>query len=313
MDTGTEAAGYRSRFGGCWPDRSDAADRLQERLGAGTLTEEQAARLRFWMERGYVILEGAVSTELVDEVTADVERAWQGELPSVWVEYRSYHVQRLSRARAELRGRAAKMLDLYVDSEAARQAMHAPAICEFLSLVFEEAPLGFQSLTFNRGSEQPVHQDTAYVRVSSPMKLAAAWIALEDITPGSGELVYYEGSHEIEEYVFEGEHKHLPDGYPNHDRYLASLHEKSRARNLELKSFLPKKGDALIWSADLAHGGAPITTDATRKSYVIHYCPVSCDPGYFDREEVEHSEKIEHASGGYYCHTIQGRRELPEG
>ena len=53
-----------------------------------------------------------------------------------------------------------------------------------------------------------MHQDTAYVVTSSPLELAAAWIALEDVTPGSGELMYYRGSHRLPEYAFAGERKH---------------------------------------------------------------------------------------------------------
>ena len=54
-------------------------------------------------------------------------------------------------------------------------------------------------------------------------------------------------------------------------------------RGLELESFLPKKGDALIWSADLAHGGAPITDPAlSRRSFVCHYCPAGARPYYFN-------------------------------
>ena len=43
-----------------------------------------------------------------------------------------------------------------------------------------------------------------------------------------------------------------------------------------------RKGDALIWAADLAHGGKPISQDHTRLSIVTHYCPAEVAPLYFE-------------------------------
>ena len=47
------------------------------------------------------------------------------------------------------------------------------------------------------------------------------------------------------------------------------------------KSFSAKKGDVLIWHADLAHGGAAVTNkESTRKSLVGHFCPEDVSPLY---------------------------------
>ena len=55
------------------------------------------------------------------------------------------------------------------------------------------------------GSEQGLHRDTAFVVVDPPMSLVAAWIALEDVAAGSGELTYVPGSHRLPEYLFSGQ------------------------------------------------------------------------------------------------------------
>ena len=68
-------------------------------------------------------------------------------------------------------------------------------------MIFDDSPLLFQSLSFEKGSQQGMHQDTAYIVVDSPLELAASWIALQDVEPGSGELMYYEGSHRLPEYL----------------------------------------------------------------------------------------------------------------
>ena len=65
----------------------------------------------------------------------------------------------------------------------------SPQIGRFLEEVFEDKALAFQSLHFEVGSTQEIHQDTAYVVVDhEPTKLIASWIALEDIEPGGGEI-----------------------------------------------------------------------------------------------------------------------------
>jgi len=45
-----------------------------------------------------------------------------------------------------------------------------------------------------------------------------------------------------------------------------------RKKDLRPKYFLPKKGDLLVWHANLLHGGEPIHDPSlTRKSMVIHF------------------------------------------
>jgi ectoine hydroxylase-related dioxygenase (phytanoyl-CoA dioxygenase family) len=177
------------------------------------------------------------------------------------------------------------VLDTYVHLPAARDLIFAPPVARFLELVFEDGVLAFQGLHFERGSTQDIHQDTAYVVSEEPMKLCASWIALQDVVPGSGELIYYPGSHRLPDWLYSGQYKHYNherDRHEEHLGHLRSLHERSKERGLELASFLPKKGDVLIWAADLAHGGSKITDPSlTRRSLVTHYTPASTSPYYF--------------------------------
>ena len=120
-------------------------------------------------------------------------------------------------------------------------------------------------------------------------------IALEDVQPGSGELMYYEGSHRLPDWLYSGAFKHYNherDKHEEHMAHLKSLVDRSEERGLKLTTFLPKKGDALIWAADLAHGGSEIGDPAlTRRSLVTHYTDASTKPYYFrflpqDRQKV---------------------------
>jgi len=291
---------FRSRFGGLWTDLSNAPELVGGKRELGLISEKQAALLNYWIEHGYVVIEKAVPDEVVDQVNADVERAWLGKLPSIWVEHWEEHTMLIEPARPDLRGKPNKLLDIYGASLAARQAIFSEPIFDFLALIFERPPMAFQSLSFLRGSAQPIHQDTAYVVVNSPLEFAASWIALQDIQPGSGPLEYYDGSHRMKEYLFQGTDKSMPAGSPDHQRFLESLHEQAREMGLERKQFFPRKGDALIWSADLAHGGSQdIVPGSSRHSLVTHYCPVELEPYYV--RHAKNSGRVQHQKGAYYC------------
>jgi phytanoyl-CoA hydroxylase len=184
----------------------------------------------------------------------------------------------------EHRMKPSKILDLYWFNESVRNALLSPSIVSFVHKIFEDAPSLFQSLNFERGTQQSIHQDTAYVVTDQPMRLLASWIALEDIKIGSGELQYYVGSHRLPDFDFGGKKHWDPaiDGQTIHDQFLEWIHTEAKKANMAIQSFLPKQGDALIWHAALAHGGSTIADPtATRKSLVGHYCPVKCTPNYF--------------------------------
>ena len=300
-----ELPAFRSRFGGFWTDLGNAGQLLQAKLELGTITESQADQLAFWIEHGYLVIDDAVPGDVIDRVNEDVERAWRGGLPSVWVEHWEDHKLLVEPVGPEFKDKPNKLLDLFVGSVITRQAMFAEPIREFLSLVFERPPMAFQSLSFLRGTGQPIHQDTAYVVVDSPMELAASWIALEDVTPGSGPLEYYDGSHRIPEFLFDGKQRNIPEGSTEHESFLRHLHEQALHLGLERKSLRAKKGGALIWSADLAHGGSQdITEGSSRRSLVTHYCPAGVRPAYFSY--TRHTDPIPHDTGAYYCHMLRG-------
>jgi hypothetical protein len=294
-------SGHRSRFGGLWVDRADALQVLERKRGSGTIDDGQAQRLREWIDKGFVVIEGAVANSVVDEINADVARAWTGAFPQLHVEYWDAGTQYIAPIRGEMAHWKAKLLNLYGFSEPARRAAFASPVLAFLEVLFERPPLAFQSLYFERGTEQPMHQDTVYVGVSSPMEMVGSWLALEDIRENSGELEYYVGSHRLPEYLWDGVGKRMPNGHPDHERYLAWIHDQAATLGLRREKFRPRRGDVVLWHADLAHGGsAQPAPDATRRSIVTHYCPVECDPVYFTYSR--HSPKIPDPSGAFYCH-----------
>ena len=205
----------------------------------------------------------------------------------------------------------AKALDLHWLSQPIRDLVFAGPLREFLELIFERRALASQSLTFLRGSSQGYHQDTVYVPFSLPTQFAASWVALEDVTPGGGELTYFPGSHRVPEYLYGDRFKTLWDAQRMLRRnslreemadYSEKLEGRSRMAGLSPKSFMAKKGDVLLWHADLAHGGLPIDVNKTRASVVTHYCPKEVASLTFERGRTavrSHHDTAWYATGYY--------------
>jgi phytanoyl-CoA hydroxylase len=293
---------YRSQFGGLWVDLNHAPEIVQGKLDLGLINQKEAGQLLSFIANGYVIFPQAIPGRHLRKLNEDFERVWTGKLPDTWVGCNedglscTRKVLPGDRERADL---SVRLLDPYESMESARVVMFNEAIVRFLQLIFERTILAHQGLGFYRGSKQRMHRDTAFVRVSSPMEFAAAWIALEDIKEGSGELEYYPKSHLFPEFLFEGKHKWFPPGNTQLNEFHADLAAKAAATGAEAVKFRARAGDVFIWNADLAHGGSKYEDDSlTRKSLVIHYCPENVDPMY--HTYIGPSEKIRYKKGCYY-------------
>lgn len=297
MNSMNDAPTYHSRFGGLWIDRSD----WRQQLAARRLAPGQAALIERFVTDGYIILEGAASEALVDAFQHRVEASFRDGNPDVlYQDHRTQVVQRLTEPADRMGGR---VLDSFIPFPQALDLFRVPRLFDFLRLIFDTDPLLFQSLSFDQGSQQGLHQDTAYVVVDQPMQLAACWIALEDVTPGSGELIYAPGSHRLPDWDFGGDKKHwnpVDDGPDIHNEWARHLAAQAKADSRGIQHFLPKKGDILIWHADLAHGGSPIRDPSlTRQSLVGHFCPQTTRPYFFSTHPHLSAIRFHHSLG--YC------------
>ena len=289
---------FRSQFGGCWTERKDALPDVLARLKRGQISPEEAGQLCFWINYGCIVFENAVPPELIDQINSEVDRAWEESNQAIKVELLGqYHT-----LNPDLRKQRTKLLDFYVFSDLALQALYTEPIVKFLKMVFEDDPLAFQSLLIDYGTEQLIHLDPTYVVVDSPMEMVACWIALEDVQPGSGELMYYESSHKIPEFIFPENRKSWnpdKDGDELNNQSLHHLYSTCQELGLPLKSFQGRKGDAIIISSGLAYGESEVTQPGlTRKSMGIHYCPNRVTPSYFDFL-LEHRNRFKF-QGCYY-------------
>jgi phytanoyl-CoA hydroxylase len=277
---------HRSNYGGLWTDRIDALELLGHRVTNGQINQDEEYLLRQWIANGYVILEGAVDQTLCSELARELATIFERGSDTALYQEPESPPGIAKTVSPGLPPERMRLLDLYGVSGLAADVLTAPAITNFLRSIFDDAPLCFQGLTFEQGSGQGLHQDTAYVVIDKPLELAAAWVALEDVQEGSGELMYVNGSHRLPDWNFGGNSKHWDPtlhGQDSHTDWTKWLIRKSEELGLEKKIFRPKKGDVLIWSADLVHGGSPVgNRNLSRRSMVGHYCPVERVPHYFN-------------------------------
>lgn len=156
----------------------------------------------------------------------------------------------------------------------------APKILSLLRTLYQREPIPFQTLNFRKGTEQSTHSDIIHFS-SMPLRfMCGVWVALEDIDLNNGPLHYYPGSQklpifDLNDLGITGSYQNKPyQVYPIYEEFLQSLIE---AKGLKKHKLSIKKGQALIWAANLLHGGEPILDPKrSRHSQVTHYYFSDC-------------------------------------
>ena len=151
-----------------------------------------------------------------------------------------------------------------------------PSVIETLSNIYTSEPLSFSTINFIESTQQPLHSDYVHFGTVPAFLLAGSWIALEDIDPDSGPLQVVPGSHKFDAFEFSMVSPNLPTSITEVKR-LYSLYEEWVKEYLEFNSIQAitpemKKGDCIIWAANLLHG-SPERKNVTlqRKSQVTHW------------------------------------------
>ncbi len=290
--------GANTPFSPLWIDLPEGSAVLESKVASGEMSRTLGERLAHLIEYGYVTIPGAIDHGLADSLLAEIAAVTQQPEKFIARRNRAAYAHPTEEVAKD---NSFRLIDFHVNSRQAPKAIYCPAIAEILDAAFDSPANAFQCLTFNHGSQQRLHQDGAYVVVSEPLKFLASWIALEDVSPGSGELMYYPGSHKLDDFLFGDEQAKAwtpaVHGQDVHQEFLESIVARSEAAGLPLKTFLPRKGDALIWASDLVHGGTTAKNNNTRKSIVTHYCPVEVSPKFSTFTSYYHLRKV--APRGY--------------
>lgn len=152
-------------------------------------------------------------------------------------------------------------------------------ILELLSKLYGRRAFPFQTLNFPVGTQQEAHTDIVHFSSLPQRFMCGVWLAMEDVSLEAGPLFYFPGSHRwpvlsnalIERRGYGSSAASAQDPFAQSWRALCEI---SGAKE---EPFLARKGQALIWSANLLHGGSPqIDRTLTRWSQVTHYYFEDC-------------------------------------
>jgi ectoine hydroxylase-related dioxygenase (phytanoyl-CoA dioxygenase family) len=259
---------------------------------------------------GAVILEGIISGEIADSIKNEMQTADETKPYAGFIKGKTVCTSRENQAHHRFRFK-----DIYINFENARDAVLAPALIDLLYEIMGEPVMAFQSLGFTRGSGLRVHRDSNFLAIDKPETVIGTWLALEDIEAGSGELAYYPGSHRFPAYNFsDGSlHRIKTPGKAsyNNDEYVHYLNENIAANHLEEKRFLARKGDCLVWHADIVHAGTPVTRpELSRYSLATHFCAISARPNYFNH--FKKASIVKHTDKASFSSTHYNLSEIPE-
>jgi hypothetical protein len=224
-------------LGGPWFLAPDFESQLERR----GLDPETEAKVRFFAAQGYVILDDLGIDDFdafADRVEADLAPIHEG-------------------------GKYNRIMDAWTVSEPVRRLATSPTVLGFLEALYGRRPIPFQTLNFFRGSQQHAHSDAYHFHSYPKHFMCGVWVAFEDTGDDNGTLSWYPGSHRLPDYDFlcpsreEVLHEYL-------DELIPSL-------GLQKELAYLKRGQALIWAANLLHGGEPVLKpEQTRKSQVTH-------------------------------------------
>lgn len=247
-----------SSFQGPWVE-SPVFKKLIE---AKAVTEKEKQLIRQYHDQGYLV----INESIVDETHARMiqEHVWD-------------------------KCEGGRYQDAWRVCEAVRDVAAHEKVLSVLRLLYGREAIPFQTLNFVRGTEQATHSDVIHFSSLPRGFMAAAWVALEDITLKQGPLHYFPGSHKLPEFDYYdmgiAEEFTYPDSpweganswdnprtmhkYKLYEQLIKSIAQEN---GFERHKLTLKKGEFLLWSANLLHGGeAIIDSLSTRKSQVTHY------------------------------------------
>ncbi len=146
-------------------------------------------------------------------------------------------------------------------------------VLSLLSRLYGRRAWPFQTLNFPVGTQQHFHSDSMHFSSIPERFMCGVWVALEDVEEDAGPLIYFPGSHCWPIYANE----HIGQRAPESNVADQAIYEPlwralARSSGVDRSSFLPRKGQALIWAANLLHGGARHSNlQKSRWSQVTHY------------------------------------------
>ena len=213
-----------------------------------------------------------------------------------------------------------RLSDAWKFSNPVKKLATLQSISTLLTRLYGRKAFPFQTLNFPVGTQQHFHTDHIHFSSYPERFMVGVWVALEDIGMDQGPLYYYPGSHKfpILENIHYGKKR-----FSDTPSYQADYHDTwvrmVKATGLEKKYFQAKKGDILIWSSNLFHGGSKhLNLDKTRWSQVTHYYFENCIyykpmESNFKPTQVQSAERVNICTEDLVNSTYLGQEYKPDG
>jgi hypothetical protein len=214
-----------------------------------------ADRIREFENHGFLIVDLDLDEYILDKAITDMVQLYEKNSP----QYRH----------------GTRVRDGWQKSQAVHSLAVVPQILSCLEDLYKREPLPFQTLNFPIGTQQKLHSDALHFNSMPSGFMAGVWIALEDVSRENGAVVLYPGSHKFPEYNMQD--VGVDVGHENYKEYEAFIEDKIKESNQTPYYAELKKGQALVWHANLIHGGsAQLDKSRTRHSQVTHYFFKGC-------------------------------------
>lgn len=218
-------------------------------------TPENQESLIHFFDKGYSVIRNFITTEQADQINSEI----QTMLDEKQIEFKYGN----------------KLMFAIHKSALIKKIGLEPSLLNLLDVLMDGKTKLFQSINFINGSQQKTHSDSIHMTTFPLGGLIGVWVALEDVSVDQGALHYYPGSHKLPYYMnsdYDNDGNFLMLGDKGYKGYEAMLEDKVKELNLKKEVFDCKKGDMLIWHANILHGGEPHTNkNKTRKSMVFHF------------------------------------------
>lgn len=185
-------------------------------------------------------------------------------------------------------GRDLRVQDAWLFHEDVRAIATNTEVINLLQRLYGRPPVPFQTLNFPVGTQQHLHSDSNHFSSIPERFMCGVWLAMEDVHADAGPLTYLPGSHTwpVLTNIMVGRKAAGERAASAQTPFQEAWTAMVRASGKRQETFLARKGQALIWAANLLHGGSP-QRDATRTrwSQVTHYYFEDCiyyTPGHSD-------------------------------
>lgn len=230
-------------------------------LKKANLSEADKAFVRKFAEDGFIVFDPEIDEATIDSI-----------------------VEQLAPRFAKITSESLRIQDAWKFNEQVRKVAIQEAVLKKLRLLYQREPFPFQTLNFPVGTQQDTHSDMIHFNSIPHRFMCGVWVAFEDIDETNGPLHYYPGSHKLPFYDMIDigikasesiEMKKAMMAYA--ENYVSFIKEVVDALGLKKETLKIKKGQAMIWSANLLHGGEKILREgASRHSQVTHYYFENC-------------------------------------